>query len=72
MVDWQFHTVPGWLVGRAHMERAVSYGTNTFEGLSNALESEECIVIILDGNSGIGAHVRRNLCYLICLRHFIR
>ena len=46
MVDWQFHTVPGWLVGRAHMERAVSYGTNTFESLSNALESEESIVLI--------------------------
>ena len=26
------------------------------------------IVLILDGNSGIGAQVRCNLCYLICLR----
>ena len=26
---------------------------------------------ILDGNSGIGAHVRCNLCYFICLRHLI-
>ena len=27
---------------------------------------------ILDGNSEIGAHVRSNLCYLICLRRLIR
>ena len=26
------------------------------------------MVPILDGNSGIGAHVKNNLCYLICLR----
>ena len=26
----------------------------------------------LDGNPEIGAHVRSNLCYLICLRHLIR
>ena len=25
----------------------------------------------LDGNSEIGAHVRSNLCYTICLRHLI-
>ena len=25
----------------------------------------------VDGNSGIGAHVRSNLCYLICLRYLI-
>ena len=25
-----------------------------------------------DGNSKIDAHVRRNLCYLICLRHSIK
>ena len=30
------------------------------------------MVIILDGNSGIGAHVGNNLCYSICFRHFIR
>ena len=30
------------------------------------------MVIILDGNSDIGAHVRTNLCYLISSRHFIR
>ena len=30
------------------------------------------MVFILDGNSYIGAHVRSNLCYLICLRHLIR
>ena len=27
---------------------------------------------ILDGNPEIGAHVRRNLYYLICLMHLIR
>ena len=30
------------------------------------------MVLILDGNSEIGAHVRSNLCYLICLGHWIR
>ena len=30
------------------------------------------IVLILDGNSDIGAHVRPHLCYLICLRRWIR
>ena len=28
--------------------------------------------IILDGNSEVCAHVRSNLCYLICLRQLIR
>ena len=30
------------------------------------------MVLILDGNSEIGSHVRSNLCCLICLRHLIR
>ena len=30
------------------------------------------IVLLLDGNRDIGAHLRSNLCYFICLRHFIR
>ena len=30
------------------------------------------MVLTLDGISDIGAHVRRNLCYLICLRLLIR
>ena len=30
------------------------------------------MVLILYGNSEIDANVRRNLCYLICLRHLIR
>ena len=29
-------------------------------------------VLILDVNSEMGAHVRSNSCYLICLRHLIR
>ena len=30
------------------------------------------MVLKLDGDSEIGAQVRINLCYLICLRHLIR
>ena len=30
------------------------------------------MVLTLDGNSEIGAYVRNNICYLICLMHFIR
>ena len=30
------------------------------------------MVLIQDGNLGIGAHVQCNLCYLICVRHLIR
>ena len=29
------------------------------------------MVLILDGNLEIGAHVGSNLCYLICFRHLI-
>ena len=29
------------------------------------------MVLILDGNSELGAQVRSNLCYLICLRHLL-
>ena len=30
------------------------------------------MVLLLPGDLEIGAHIRRNLCYLIGLRHFIR
>ena len=30
------------------------------------------MVLILDGNSNIGAHDRSIICYLICLRHLNR
>ena len=30
------------------------------------------MVLTLDGNSEIYAHVRSNSCYMICLRHLIR
>ena len=30
------------------------------------------MVLILDGHSDIGARVRSNLCYLICLGHLVR
>ena len=32
----------------------------------------QSMVLVSDGNSEIGVHVRRNICYLICLRHLIR
>ena len=31
----------------------------------------DIMVLISDGNSEIDAHVRSNLCYVICLRHLI-
>ena len=33
---------------------------------------ENLMVLIIDGNSEIGTHVRNNLCYLNCLRHLLR
>ena len=36
------------------------------------LRQKITMVLILGGNSEIGAHSRRSLCYLICLRHLIR
>ena len=40
--------------------------------LMNLLSSSrfsEHMVLTIDGNLEVGTHVRRNLCYLICLRH---
>ena len=34
--------------------------------------SPQDMVLILDGNSEKGAHVRSHLCYLICLMHLFR
>ena len=34
--------------------------------------SNICMVLIIDGNSEIGAHIKSKLCYLICIRHLIR
>ena len=34
--------------------------------------SEYIMVVVLDGNSDIGAHVRTNLCYPISLKDLIR
>ena len=31
----------------------------------------QSLVLISDGNSEIGAHVRSNLCSLVCLRHLL-
>ena len=36
------------------------------------LDTEGPMVLILDGNSEIGAHVRYKLSYFFCLRRFIR
>ena len=38
----------------------------------NTFIIQRTMVIISDGNSKIGAHVRSNLFYLICLRLLIR
>ena len=38
----------------------------------NVAITTEPVVFILDGKSEIGAYVRSNPCYLICLRHLIR
>ena len=40
--------------------------------LRNKLQNKlATLAFILDGNSEIAARIRRNLCYLICLRHLI-
>ena len=39
------------------------------ENLSLKVESIVTVVLLLDGNSEIDAHVRINLGYLICLKH---
>ena len=46
-----------------------NFGLDNGWGYAGSVES---MALILDGNSGIGAHVKNNLCYLICLRHMIR
>ena len=38
----------------------------------NAATAVQIMVLISNGNSEIDAHVRSNLCYLICSRHLIR
>ena len=38
----------------------------------NCNQTTFTMVLILDGESDNGAHVRRNFCYLICSRHLIR
>ena len=52
--------------GKNHMVENCSYLsqfhlTNTSRG--------GAMLLILDGNSEIGAHVRSNLSYVVCLRH---
>ena len=36
------------------------------------MRSHVVMVLMLDGSSGISAHVWNNIFYLICLRHLIR
>ena len=38
----------------------------------SVINPRNTMVLILDGNSELGAHVRSHLCYLICCRHLIR
>ena len=40
-------------------------------GEKKSLNKLKTMVLILDGNSRIDAHVKSNFCYLICLRHMI-
>ena len=49
--------------------------TTVFDEVKNdatTIYYPEYMVLILGGNLEIGAHVRSNLCYLICLRHWIK
>ena len=48
--------------------------TRVIEVYSNALHlnPKKPMVLIFDGNSDIGSHVRSNFCYLICIMHFVR
>ena len=39
--------------------------TSPLPKAAQAFASQGTIILILDGNIGIGAHVRSNLCYLI-------
>ena len=41
-------------------------------GVGYSVQIPKVMVLILDGNSEIGAHVGWNICYLIWLRHLIR
>ena len=53
----------------------IEVGSGFLDGYYFKSDSKYCrefIVLILYGNSEIGAHVRNNLCYLIRLRHLIR
>ena len=47
-----------------------NYSTQLFKNDNNIDYTYK--IIILDSNSEMGAHVRSNLCYLICIRHLIR
>ena len=52
-----------------------SYRASNFRGqkaVGYFFAAVQIMVVILDGNSEIGAHVRSNLCYLICLWHLLR
>ena len=44
----------------------------SLNGLYNPYVNVKCMVLILDCKSEIGAHIRSNPCYLICLRQLIR
>ena len=54
-------------IGRSELVDGVWLGwTNHVVGHTFSTQSVKIMVLILDGNSEIGAHVRSNLSYLIC------
>ena len=40
--------------------------------MKKKLDINNFMVLILDGNSERGAHIRSNICFFICLKHLIR
>ena len=63
------HLPPVWVRGGGYLHRPPSPSDtqlNTINFCKRGL-----MVLILDGDSEIGAHVSSNLCYLICLGHMI-
>ena len=55
----------------ARLNRTGVFVTVNAGRLDIICEIDYPIVLILDGNSEIGAHVRSNLRYSICFKHFI-
>ena len=56
---------------RQEMKRRVSTSSTSPENLPLSIQIT-IMLLILDNNSEMGAHIRSNICHLICLRHFFR